>query len=95
MPAKTAFYFVEDKPYAGIQSSKEAARTEGVVAQHQMAPRLYRSHPEQVVELAFKHYPSQVEQVFRKGVLQRAAQLQSEFGLAHPAERLFYLKTGR
>jgi hypothetical protein len=42
-----------------------------------------------VVELAFKHYTSQVEDVYRKGVLQRAEQLKVIIGADVPCDRLF------
>jgi LmbE family N-acetylglucosaminyl deacetylase len=87
--SKASFYFVEDKPYAGIQTPGEARRAEQFVKEHRLIPRQYRSHPDRVVELAFKHYTSQVEEVYRKGVLGRAAELQEMYGLDVPAEQLF------
>ena len=87
--AKARFYFQEDKPYAGIQTAEEAARIERFIEDNGLLPRLYPSHPEAIVELAFKHYTSQVEEVYRKGVMQRAAGLQTLYGLEQPADRLF------
>jgi LmbE family N-acetylglucosaminyl deacetylase len=89
VPPQASFYFVEDKPYAGIQTPAEAARAAQIVDENRLLARLYRSHPQEVVNLAFKHYLSQVEDVYRKGVLQRAAELQSLYGLGQPAEQLF------
>ncbi len=87
--ALARFYFQEDKPYAGIQTVEEAARIEQFVEENDLQPRLYRCHPESIVDLAFKHYTSQVEEVYRKGVMQRAAELQALYGLEQPADRLF------
>jgi LmbE family N-acetylglucosaminyl deacetylase len=87
------FYFQEDKPYAGIQTTEEEARIEKFVKENDLQPRIYRGHPELIVELAFKHYTSQVEDVYRKGVMQRAAELRSLYGLVQPADRLFAIRT--
>jgi hypothetical protein len=87
--AQARFYFQEDKPYAGIQTAEEAARLRQFVEENPLQPRLYHSHPESIVRLAFKHYTSQVEEVYRKGVMQRAAELQSLYGLEQFADRLF------
>jgi hypothetical protein len=91
--AKASFYFQEDKPYAGIQTVEEAGRIEEFVQTHHLQPRVFPYHPESVVELAFKHYPSQVEEVYRKGVMDRAEQLKVLYGLEAPCDRMFvYLK---
>jgi hypothetical protein len=87
--AKASFYFQEDKPYAGIQTAEEADRIEEFVHAHHLQPRIYRQHPENVVALTFKHYPSQVEEVYRKGVLDRAEQLMAMYGMKAPCDRLF------
>jgi hypothetical protein len=99
--APARFYFQEDKPYAGIQTAQEAARLEAFVQSHPLQPRLYRHHPERVVQLAFKHYLSQVggegrwvqrtHSVYRKGVLERSRQLQAIYGLTEACDRLFVL----
>jgi hypothetical protein len=87
--AKARFYFQEDKPYAGIQTPEEAERIEEFVKQHGLQARVYRNHPEQVVALAFKHYLSQVEEVYRKGVMDRAEQLKRLYGVDEACDRLF------
>lgn len=74
--AKARFYFQEDKPYAGIQTPEEAARIAGFVQDHHLSARLYRAHAEEVVDLAFQHYLSQVEEVYRTGILGRENQLE-------------------
>lgn len=90
--AKACFYFQEDKPYTGIQTVEEEQRIEEFVRLQPLQPRLYRSHPEQVVELAFKHYTSQVEEVYRKGVLERARQLSALAGIDVPCDRIYAYK---
>ena len=87
--ANARFYFQEDKPYAGIQTPDEQARIEQFVTENHLERRIYRHHPLEIVELAFKHYPTQVDEVYRKGVLQRPAQLQDLYGVDDPCDQLF------
>jgi hypothetical protein len=93
--AKAAFYFEEDKPYAGIQTTEEAERIEEFVCTHRLRPRIFRQNPEKVVALAFKHYPSQVEEVYRRGVLDRAEQLRLMYGTEAPCDRMFLYPAAR
>jgi len=86
---RARFYFQEDKPYAGIAIPEELERLETFVRAHNLQPRVYRHHPEQVVELVFKHYTSQVSEVYRRGVLQRSEQLGQAYDLSEPCDRLF------
>lgn len=93
--AKASFYFQEDKPYAGIQTAEEAGRIEAFVDRYGLQPRVYHYHPEKVVELAFKHYTSQVEEVYRKGVMERAEQLKRLYGIEAPCDRMFLYPAAR
>jgi len=91
---RARFYFIEDKPYAGIRTPSEGQRLEEFISENQLAPRLYRTHPQVVVDLVFRHYPSQVEDVYRQGVLQRAGELQEQFALPVPVECLYTFRDG-
>jgi len=82
-------YFQEDKPYAGIQTPEEASRIEAFVESNHLEKRIYRTSPEKIVELAFKHYVSQVDDIYRTGVLQRAEQLRNLHVLANPCDCLY------
>ena len=89
--AGARFYFQEDKPYSGIATTEEWERVNEFVCSNSLHPRVYRHHPEEVVRLAFKHYISQVEEVYRKGVMERSRQLQDLYHLNYPLDRLFCL----
>jgi len=88
---KARIYFQEDKPYAGIQTPEEAGRIQLFIEANRLEKRFYRTSPQEIVDLAFKHYTSQVEEVYRKGVLQRAQQLQDIHGLAAPCDCILAL----
>lgn len=70
--AKARFYFQEDKPYGGLASEIELERIEGFVNSNQLRSKWYSYEPEAIVDLAFKHYVSQVEEVYKIGVRNRA-----------------------
>ena len=87
--ARAKFYFQEDKPYAGIADPGELAALETFVQGHRLQPRVYRNHPERIVELVFRHYTSQVNELYRKGVLQRSEQLKQAYAIAEACDRIF------
>ncbi len=70
--AKATFYFQEDKPYGGIADINELARIEDFIQYHQLENRLYAFNPHSIIDLAFKHYISQVEDVYKQGIIGRA-----------------------
>ncbi|QHW34778.1 hypothetical protein GZH47_30930 [Paenibacillus rhizovicinus] len=87
--ARAAFYFQEDKPYGGIATPEEMARTDAFVREHELECRVYRHHPEKVIELAFKHYISQVDDVYRIGVRNRADVLSKQYGTPHAVDQIY------
>ncbi|SDW17348.1 hypothetical protein [Paenibacillus sp. CF384] len=87
--ARAAFYFQEDKPYGGIATEEEEARIQAFIGKHNLERRVYRHHPEVVVELAFNHYISQVDEVYRLGVLNRADTLSRMYDIPFPCDQLF------
>lgn len=86
--ASSTFYFQEDKPYGGIASVEELKRIESFLANHTIEVKDYEYDAEGVITLAFKHYISQVEEVYRKGILNRAEQLRVANGSCRPCDRL-------
>jgi hypothetical protein len=89
--ARARFYFQEDKPYAGLQSLEEETRIRQFVDQNDLAGRIYRTHPEQIIDLGFKHYISQVEEVYREGIRARSQQLMAQYQLKEDCDQIFKL----
>lgn len=87
--ARAAFYFQEDKPYAGIAAPEEEARVDAFIRTHELERRVYRHHPEAVIELAFKHYVSQVDDVYKTGVRNRAVQLGKRYDVPHACDQIY------
>jgi hypothetical protein len=87
--AKARFYFTEDMPYGGIASETELIRIEEFVRKNSLKSVVYRHHPEEVIALAFKHYVSQVEEVYKKGIRGRSDCLKELYGLDYACNRIF------
>lgn len=86
--AKASFYFQEDKPYGGLANGKELSRTEGFISKYDLQQHFYAYDPEKVVDLAFEHYISQVEEVYRTGVLARARFWQQQLAVEKGVDRI-------
>lgn len=86
--AAARFYFQEDKPYGGIADREELERIEAFIVNNGLKDRFYRNHPEKVIELAFKHYISQVEEVYKEGIRNRSNHLKACYGFDIPCDRI-------
>ena len=87
--AKATFYFQEDKPYSGIASDIEIARIDNFIKEHLLEERPFRYDPEIMIDLAFKHYVSQVEEVYKTGIRQRGSVLKELLKADGPCDRIF------
>jgi len=88
-PGQAAFYFQEDKPYGGIATGIERDRIDNFINDHQLESRTYRYDPECMIALAFKHYISQVEEVYKTGIRNRALFLQDFVHADGPCDRIY------
>lgn len=90
--AHAAICFGEDQPYAGLASRTDWQKAEAFLS---MLPALqidYQVDAAQKSDLVMRHYPSQVEESYREGVLIRAGQLQKENGAGTGMERMYRLQ---
>lgn len=87
--ANAVFYFQEDKPYGGIADEAELGRIDVFIRQYQLEPRTYEYDPELMITLAFKHYITQVEEVYKKGIRNRSQWLQESVGAGRPCDRIY------
>nr|MDD6335209.1 hypothetical protein [bacterium] len=86
---KAAFYFQEDKPYTGNADATEWQRITDWVASNPLEARVYPADAARVVELAFTHYVSQVDETYRQGVMDRGAALQAQYGADSTLDQLY------
>ena len=89
---KAAFYFQEDKPYGGIATTDEHKRIASFINENKLQPRTYACDPEIVIDYAFKYYISQVEEVYKTGIRERATFLQGSMHSDRPCDRIYLLK---
>ena len=89
---KASFYFIEDKPYAGLANEEELDRTENFIAENRLESRLFTYDPELMIDLAFHHYISQVEEVYKKGVRSRASFWKTKMKVDHALDRICVFK---
>jgi len=90
--ANATFYFMEEEPYSGISNEEEMSRIDDFIRENRLECKVYRHHPEELIRLVYKHYISQVEEIYKKGIRQRSNFLKNYYGLDYPCERLFMLK---
>lgn len=87
--AKARFYFQEDKPYAGMADEQELKRIDEFISSNSLEERLYPYEPEKVIELAFKHYISQVEEIYAEAIRNRSSELMKTYETQVPCDRIF------
>jgi len=86
--AKAKFYFQEDKPYGGIASKTELERIEEFIGTNQLHEKWYAYEPEEIIRLAYKHYVSQVAEIYKTGVRNRAEFWRTKLGQTRGVDRI-------
>lgn len=89
--SKASFYFQEDKPYGGISDKAELARIESFIKENTLEARTYTCDPQKVIDLACKHYVSQVEEVYETGIRERSRVLKQQMKSDTPCDRIYLL----
>jgi len=90
--AIATIYFGEDQPYAGLADKNDWEIARGFINQLPAMEINYPIDAERKSDLLMKHYPSQVEESYREGVLNRAEQLRQKFASDTGVERIYRLK---
>lgn len=83
------FYFAEDKPYAGISNEEELKRIKNFIEENELETIAFRHHPQELIDLIFKHYISQVEKVYKEGIEQRNEYLMNYYSVDYPIDRIY------
>ena len=86
---RTRVYFAEEKPLSGIANEKEIKRIDKLVEEENLEECPFRCDPQAVVNLVFKHYISQVEPVYSKGILERTKKLQAKYDSGYPLDCIY------
>jgi hypothetical protein len=91
-PIKTSLYFGEDQPYTGLADREDWAKVKAFLNQHSTDQIDYFIDENFKANLVWKHYPTQVEESYRKGILNRSLQLKTEHKCHIGVERIYRLK---
>ena len=86
---RAAVYFAEDKPYAGMMDGVESKINDDFIAANGLADKAFAHHPEEILELAFKHYPSQVDEVYNTGIRDRSRYLKELYNVSCECDRIY------
>ncbi len=87
--ARASICFGEDQPYAGHASENDWDKAKTFLDRLPVAPVNYTINAIRKSDLLMKHYPSQVEESYREGILNRADQLRRESGTGMGVERIY------
>jgi hypothetical protein len=87
--AKAVIYFGEDQPYTGLADDRDWKIAEEYLG-NLAAERLdYPIDVDTKIDLIWKHYPTQVEESYRQGLLNRALQLKELNNADSGMERIY------
>lgn len=84
-----AFYFAEDKPYAGLMNEWETGVNSEFIAGCNLERRAFRHYPADILRLAYEYYPSQIDKVYDEGIYARNEQLKKIYGLAEDVDCIY------
>lgn len=83
--------FGEDQPYAGHADKTDWDKARTYLNELPAVKINYGINAERKSDLLMKHYPSQVEESYREGILNRADQLKQKYGCDTGVERIYRL----
>ena len=86
-------FFGEDQPYAGHADKTDWDKARTYLNELPAVKINYCINAERKSDLLMKHYPSQVEESYREGILNRADQLKQKYGCDTGVERIYRLKS--
>jgi hypothetical protein len=90
-PVRAGICLGEDQPYAGHASEKDWDKAGAFLDGLPVTLIHYPIDAARKADLLMKHYPSQVEESYREGILNRAGELQRGFGTQKGIECLYRL----
>ena len=85
-------YFGEDQPYTGLADKADWAITWNFIDKYPVDPIDYLIDENKKVKFVWDYYPTQVEDSYRQGILNRSKQLKEEYGSNAGVERIYRLK---
>jgi len=90
--ATSTVYFGEDLPYTGLAEKDDWNKVKAFFSGLTIMHINYCIDEQQKINLVLKHYPTQIEDSYKEGVLKRAAQLKQKYKTDTGVERMYRLK---
>jgi hypothetical protein len=87
--ATASIYFGEDEPYAGLAFKKDWTKADIFIKKHSLVSLDYLIDENRKVDLVMKFYPTQVEESYRTGILNRSNQLKKQYKIDNGMERIY------
>ncbi len=85
-------YFGEDQPYTGLADKADWAKTRKFINNNPVDHIDYLIDEEKKVDFVWDYYPTQVEDSYREGILNRSVQLKEDHKSKTGVERMYRLK---
>ncbi|MBR9997470.1 MAG: hypothetical protein KFF73_00800 [Cyclobacteriaceae bacterium] len=86
---KAVLYFGEDQPYTGLADENDWKKAEEFLKDLAVERIDYPVDENRKVDVIWKHYPTQVEESYRQGILNRALQLKQFNHVDSGVERIY------
>lgn len=82
-------YFGEDQPYTGLAYNEDREKAETFIKAHSLVPLDYPINEQRKVDLVMRFYPTQVEESYQTGILNRSSQLKEQYKSDKGMERMY------
>lgn len=89
LPTNVTIYFGEDQPYTGLADKRDWAKAQSFIQNHSLLPLDYPINAQRKAEIVREYYPTQVEESYMTGILNRSKQLMRENGCITGVERIY------
>lgn len=82
-------YFGEDQPYTGLAYREDMEKAYSFIKAHSLLPLDYSINENRKADLVMRHYPTQVEESYRTGIIHRSSQLKDHYKSDKGVERMY------
>ena len=87
--ASARIYFGEDQPYTGLAFGEDWEKADAFIKAHSLIPLDYQMDENRKVDFVMNFYPTQVEDSYRTGILNRSNQLKQQYKCDSGVERIY------
>jgi hypothetical protein len=88
--SKASIYFGEDQPYTGLAFGEDWEKADAFIKAQSLIALDYLMDENRKVDLVMNFYPTQVEESYRTGILNRSNQLREQHNSEAGVERMYH-----